>query len=157
MKVENTNKVKIHYKGTLSDGQVFDSSEGRDPLEFQVGAKQVIPGFEEAVLGMTKGEKKTITIPSEKAYGPIRAEMVQEVPKKELPQGMEIKVGTMLMLQTPQGQQMPVKVAKVSDETVTMDLNHPLAGKDLTFEIEVVDVQEGGEVKEHVHSENCNH
>ena len=139
-KAEKGKTVHIHYKGTFSDGKVFDSSEGRDPLAFGLGAGQVIPGFEKAVEGMEVGEKKTVTIKSEDAYGPVRPEMSQEVPRDQLPKDQEPKVGMHLVMQTPEGMQVPARIAKVAEDKVTIDLNHPLAGKDLTFDIELVKV-----------------
>ncbi len=134
--------VTLHYKGTLSDGQVFDESTGRTPLTFEAGAGQVIPGFDKAVDGMKIGDKKTFTIPTEEAYGPIHAELMKEFPRKNLPEGLEPKVGMQLAMHGPQGQPIPVMIAKVSAETITIDLNHPLAGKDLTFEIEIVAIND---------------
>ena len=141
MKAENGKAVKIHYKGTLKDGSVFDSSEGRDPLQFVIGAKMVIPGFDNAVNGMEKGETKTVTLPVEEAYGAINADLMKEVPRDQLPKEPEPQVGMQLMMQTPQGA-FPVKIAKVADDKVTLDLNHPLAGKELTFEITLEDVMD---------------
>ncbi len=140
MAITDGNTVKVDYKGTLADGEVFDSSEGKDPISFKVGDKQVIPGFEDAVRGMKKGESKKVTIPADNAYGQPRDELVQEVPKERLPEG--VKEGMVLGVQLPNGQQVPARVVKVTDKSGTIDLNHPLAGKDLTFEITVVDVSE---------------
>jgi FKBP-type peptidyl-prolyl cis-trans isomerase 2 len=140
MAIKDGDKVKIHYKGTLDDGTVFDSSEGRDPLEFEVGSKQVIPGFEKAVKGMKKGDKKTFKIDCKDAYGEPNPAMVQSIPRDKLPADQEPKEGMMVGIGLPNGQQMPAKITKVTDKEVTMDLNHPLAGKNLTFEIELVSV-----------------
>lgn len=137
--IEAGKTVKVHYKGTLNDGQVFDCSEGREPLEFQVGAGQVIPGFDAAIQQMDVGGTKTITIPSEQAYGEVRPEMVALVPLDQFPEDMEPQVGQTLQLQTPQGA-LPVQVINVQEEGVTLDGNHPLAGEDLTFELTVVEV-----------------
>lgn len=137
--IEPGKTVKVHYKGTLNDGEVFDSSEGRDPLEFQVGAGQVIPGFDAAIQQMDVGGTKTITIPSEQAYGEVRPEMVALVPLTQFPEGIDPQVGQTLQLQTPQGA-LPVQVINVQEEGVTLDGNHPLAGEDLTFELTVVEV-----------------
>ncbi|MGF1515470.1 MAG: peptidylprolyl isomerase [Elainellaceae cyanobacterium] len=137
--IEPGKTVKVHYKGTLNDGEVFDSSEGRDPLEFQVGSGQVIPGFDAAIQQMDAGDNKTITIPSDQAYGEVRPEMVATVPHAQFPEGMNPEVGQTLQLQTPQGA-LPVQVINVQEEGVTIDGNHPLAGEDLTFELTVVDV-----------------
>lgn len=141
MAVKANDKVKVHYKGTLSDGQVFDSSEGRDPLEFTVGAGQVIPGFENGILGMEIDESKTIEIPSAEAYGEPKAEMIQEVPMSQLPEEIKPEVGMQLMTQTPDGQQIPLVVTEVKEDTITVDANHPLAGKDLTFELTLVGIE----------------
>lgn len=131
--------VRIHYKGTLEDGTVFDSSQGREPLEFTLGTGQVIPGFEQAVQGMTPGDKKAVTIPSEEAYGPRRDEQVMTVNRGDFPPHIEPEVGQQLQLQ--QGaQSMVVRVAEVSDSQVKLDGNHPLAGQDLTFELELVEI-----------------
>lgn len=141
MAVKANDKVKVHYKGTLSDGQVFDSSEGRDPLEFTVGTGQVIPGFENGILGMEIDESKTIEIPSAEAYGEPKAEMIQEVPMSQLPEEIKPEVGMQLMTQTPDGQQIPLVVTEVKEDTITVDANHPLAGKDLTFELTLVGIE----------------
>lgn len=131
--------VRIHYKGTLGDGTVFDSSQGREPLEFTLGTGQVIPGFEQAVQGMTPGDKKAVTIPSEEAYGPRRDEQVMTVNRGDFPPHIEPEVGQQLQLQ--QGDQsVVVRVTEVSDSQVKLDANHPLAGEDLTFELELVEV-----------------
>lgn len=132
--------VRIHYTGTLDDGSVFDSSRQRDPLEFTLGAGQVIPGFDAAVTGMNVGDTKTTTIPPENAYGPHNPEGLQPFPKDKFPEDMEIAPGTRLQLQTPEGQPMMVTVAEVNEEEVILDANHPLAGKDLTFEVELVEI-----------------
>jgi len=132
--------VRIHYTGTLKDGSVFDSSEGRDPLEFQLGSGQVIPGFDEGVSGMEVGEKKTVEIPCDQAYGPIHPEAMQDVPRAEIPDDIPLDLGTQLQMQAPNGQTMMVTVANVTDEKVTLDANHPLAGKDLTFALELVEI-----------------
>lgn len=132
--------VRIHYTGTLKDGSVFDSSDGRDPLEFQLGSGQVIPGFDDGVTGMSVGEKKTIEIPCDQAYGPINPAMMQDVPRKDIPDHIPLDLGTQLQMQAPNGQAMMVTVAQVTDETVTLDANHPMAGKDLTFALELVEI-----------------
>jgi FKBP-type peptidyl-prolyl cis-trans isomerase 2 len=138
--IEKGKKVKIHYKGTLTDGNVFDSSEGRDPLEFEMGAGNVIPGFEKGVADMKVGEKKTINIPCAEAYGEQRDEMKMEVERTQLPPEMEPQVGMGLQMQTPEGQAIPVQIVAVTDKTVTIDANHPLAGQDLTFELELIEI-----------------
>jgi peptidylprolyl isomerase len=132
--------VRIHYTGTLQDGSVFDSSEGRDPLEFQLGSGQVIPGFDDGVTGMAAGDKKTIEIPCDQAYGAINPAAMQDVPRAEIPDHIPLDLGTQLQVQAGNGQTMMVVVANVTDETVTLDANHPLAGKDLTFALELVEI-----------------
>ncbi|WGW04873.1 FKBP-type peptidyl-prolyl cis-trans isomerase [Tropicibacter oceani] len=132
--------VRIHYTGTLNDGSTFDSSAGRDPLEFQIGSGQVIPGFDSAVSGMTVGEKKQVEIPADQAYGQPNPQAMQAVPRAEIPADIPLEVGTQLQVQTPTGQVMPVTVTEVTETEVTLDANHPLAGKDLTFDIELVEI-----------------
>ena len=132
--------VRIHYTGTLSDGSTFDSSEGRDPLEFKLGAGQVIPGFDKAVTGMSVGDSQTVEIPSEDAYGAHDPNGRQGFPRDQVPENVPIDVGTRLQLSGPQGQPIMVTVAEVTETEVILDANHPLAGKDLTFEIELVDI-----------------
>ena len=127
--------VKVHYTGTLADGTQFDSSVGRDPLEFTVGAGQMIPGFDRAVVGMKVGEKKTITIPAADAYGEYDPEMVKDVPRSDLPDSIDPEVG----MQLRAGNSL-VTITAVTDDSVTIDFNHQLAGKDLTFEIELVSI-----------------
>lgn len=132
--------VKIHYTGTLEDGTEFDSSAGREPLEFALGGGQVIPGFDSAVDGMAVGENKTVTIPAGEAYGDRHDQLVQEVPKSALPSEMEPSVGMQLQSQSPDGQVMNLVITEVADESVTVDANHPLAGQELTFAIELVEI-----------------
>ena len=136
--VKTGDTVRIHYTGTLSDGQTFDSSEGRDPLEFTVGSGQIIPGLDAALPGMEVGEKKTVDVPSDEAYGPIDPGARQAVPREGIPDDIPLDIGTQLQVQTPQGQAMPVTVVEVTEEQVVLDANHPLAGRDLTFAIELV-------------------
>jgi len=141
--IGNNDKVSLDYEGRLESGEVFDSSKHGDhshPLEFTVGAGMVIPGFEQAVLGMEKDQEKEFTIESEQAYGSYNDLLKQKVPRNVLPQDQEPKEGMVLIVQTPEGQ-VPVKIIKVDKETVTIDLNHPLAGKKLIFKIKIVDVQ----------------
>jgi FKBP-type peptidyl-prolyl cis-trans isomerase 2 len=140
MTIENGQKVKIHYTGTLDDGSQFDSSAGREPLEFEMGAGMVIPGFEAGVQAMEVGEKKSIHIPAVEAYGEKREEMVMEFERTQLPEGLEPEVGMGLQMQGPQGQPVPVQIAAVTETTVTIDANHPLAGQNLNFELELVSV-----------------
>ena len=131
-------KVKVHYEGTFEDGMVFDSSEGRDPLEFTLGENQVIPGFENGVVGMEPEEAKTVNIPVDEAYGPRREELVREIPRSQFPEDMNPEVGQQLQMRRPDGQAMMVIVADVAEENVTLDANHPLAGKNLAFNIKLV-------------------
>ena len=132
--------VRIHYTGTLDDGTQFDSSEGRDPLEFALGGGQVIPGFDSAVDGMTVGESKSVTIAPEQAYGERHEQLVQQVPKSALPEEMKPEVGMQLQSQSPDGQVMNLVVTEVEEATITVDANHPLAGQALTFAIELVEI-----------------
>ncbi|HEY9728804.1 MAG TPA: peptidylprolyl isomerase [Chroococcales cyanobacterium] len=132
--------VKIHYTGKLDDGTVFDSSADREPLEFTLSGGQVIPGFEQAVVGMAPGESKTEKIPMEQAYGPYRQEMVIQVNREQLPPDLDPEVGLQLQIQQPNGQAIPVLVTEVTNAKVTLDANHPLAGEDLTFDIELVEI-----------------
>lgn len=138
--VKNGDTVKIHYKGTLEDGTVFDQSEGRGPLEFKVGEQRVIPGFENAVMGMKVGDAKTTTIPCAEAYGEKREDLLIKAPRDKMPAGHEPQVGDQLQMTTPQGQPVPVRIVEVGEEEITLDANHPLAGKDLTFALEVVEI-----------------
>ncbi len=130
--------VAIHYTGTLLDGSTFDSSEGRDPLEFVVGSGQIIPGLDVALPGMAVGDKKTVQIECAQAYGPINPEMRQAVPREGIPPEIPLEVGTQLQMQTQTGQPLPVMVVEVDEATVTLDANHPLAGKDLIFDFELM-------------------
>ncbi len=132
--------VHIHYTGRLDDGTVFDTSENRDPLGFVLGEGKVIPGFEAAVQGMAEGEQKTATIESEQAYGPRRDELLLEVERERMPDDLEPEVGQPLQMQTADGQTVQVTIVKVEEEQVVLDANHPLAGKDLTFDIELVKI-----------------
>ena len=131
--------VRIHYTGTLNDGTQFDSSAGRDPLEFETGSGMVIPGFDSAVRDMNVGGKKTVTIPAAEAYGEAREEMIGNLPKDRFPPEMELAVGMQLQMMGPQGP-LGVVVNAITDEFVTIDANHPMAGKDLTFTLELVEV-----------------
>lgn len=133
-------KVKVHYTGKLVDGAVFDSSVEREPLEFELGAGMMIPGFDKAVHGMKVGDKITTNIAADEAYGQKNTEMVIEVPKEQLPEDLKPEVGQQLAMQQPNGQSIPVVVTKVEDEKVEIDANHPLAGKDLVFDIELVEI-----------------
>jgi len=132
--------VRIHYTGTLDDGTQFDSSAGREPLEFAIGGGQVIPGFDSAVDGMAVGENKTVTIPPDEAYGQRHDQLVQQVSRSALPDDMEPAVGLQLQSQSPDGQVMNLVVTEVADESITVDANHPLSGQALTFAIELVEI-----------------
>jgi len=132
--------VKIHYTGTLADGTTFDTSAGHDPLTFLIGGEQVIAGFEEAVLGMSAGESKTVTIPAEKAYGSYDEALVIQAPLAHIPPDMDPQVGQRLQMGGPGGELVQVVVSEVSSTHVTLDANPPLAGKDLTFQIELVSI-----------------
>jgi FKBP-type peptidyl-prolyl cis-trans isomerase 2 len=134
------NTVQIHYTGTLNDGSVFDTSEGRAPLSFTLGAGEIIPGLDAAIDGMEVGEKKSVTIPSDEAYGDYQPEARQAVPRESIPDHIPLDPGTMLQMQTPDGRAVAVTVAEADEASVTLDANHPLAGKDLTFDVEVVRV-----------------
>jgi peptidylprolyl isomerase len=138
--VQNGDKVRVHYHGKLRSGETFDSSEGRDPLEFTVGGGQVIPGFDQGVMGMQVGDKRTVEIDVENAYGEKSEEMVIEFPKNQFPPEMQAEVGMQLMMNNGQGQQFPVTIAEVREDTVMLDANHPLAGQDLIFDIELVEI-----------------
>ncbi|SNS97298.1 FKBP-type peptidyl-prolyl cis-trans isomerase [Antarctobacter heliothermus] len=138
--VKSGDTVRIHYTGTLTDGTKFDSSEGRDPLEFTVGEGQIIPGLEQAIPGMAVGDKKTVAVPAENAYGDTNPDARQDVPRAEIPDDIPLDLGTQLQVQAPDGQVLPVTVVAVTEEVVTLDANHPLAGKDLTFDIELVEI-----------------
>ncbi|MBT8086989.1 MAG: peptidylprolyl isomerase [Gammaproteobacteria bacterium] len=132
--------VRIHYTGTLEDGTQFDSSSGRDPLEFALGGGQVIPGFDSAVDGMTVGDSKTVTIQPDDAYGQRHEQLIQQVPKSALPEDMTPEVGMALQSQSPDGQTMNLVVVGVEEDSITLDANHPLSGQALTFEIELVEI-----------------
>ncbi len=140
MKAKINDKVKVHYTGKLTTGEVFDSSQGRAPLEFTVGGGQMIKGFDEAVNGMAVNEQKTVTIPSNEAYGDKNDALVQQIPKDQLPADMQPEVGQKLMATNDLGHQTQVLVTAVSEEAITIDANHELAGKDLVFDIELVEI-----------------
>lgn len=132
--------VRIHYTGTLEDGTQFDSSAGRDPLEFALGSGQVIAGFDTAVDGMSVGESKSVTIPPEEAYGERHDQLVQQVPKSALPDEIDPAVGMQLQSRSPEGQVMNLVVTEVDEQSITVDGNHPLAGHNLNFDIELVEI-----------------
>lgn len=134
-------KVKVHYHGRLRTGETFDSSQGRDPLEFTIGAGQMIKRFDDGVKGMQVGDKKTVEINADDAYGQKEADNLIEFPKDQFPPNTEPEVGAQLMLSNDDGQQFPVVIAEVKEESVILDANHPLAGQDLIFDIEMVDIQ----------------
>lgn len=136
--VKSGDNVSIHYTGTLADGSVFDSSEGRDPLQFEVGSGQIIPGLDKALPGMAVGEKKQVEVPADEAYGQPMEEACQAVPREQIPADIPLELGARLQMQTADGQAVPVVVTELSDDSVTLDANHPLAGQDLTFDIELV-------------------
>jgi peptidylprolyl isomerase len=142
MAPKSGDKVRVHYKGTLEDGSVFDSSEGRDPLEFEVGSGQVIPGFDSAVTELEVGNSTTVSIAAADAYGDRVDEAVQEVPLSAFPEAPE--EGMMVELQAPDGRRLAAVVNTVGEENVELDFNHPLAGKDLTFDIELVEIVDDG-------------
>ena len=131
--------VRVHYRGTLDDGSVFDSSEGRDPLEFRLGSGQVIPGFDDAVTGMSVGDERTVTIPADQAYGNHRADLVLVVGRENLPADMSVDIGDRLQLEQA-GHTFVVMVTDITDERVTLDANHPLAGQNLTFALQLVEI-----------------
>ncbi|TYP00342.1 peptidylprolyl isomerase [Geothermobacter ehrlichii] len=140
-KAEAGDTVTVNYVGRLADGTVFDSSEGRDPLKFIVGRKEVIVGFDRAALGMVAGEKKTVTIPCDEAYGPVHEKLIETVERSMLPDDIELVEGGQLQVTRQDGQVMYFMIDALTDETVTLNANHPLAGKDLTFEIEMLDIK----------------
>ena len=130
--------VRMNYTGTLNNGETFDSSEGRDPLEFVVGSGQIISGLDAAIAGMAVGDKKDVNVPCAQAYGETNPDARQAVPREQIPAEIPLEVGTQLQMQTPQGQVVPVTVAEVTEAEVTLGANHPLAGQDLNFAIEIV-------------------
>jgi len=140
MQAKRGDTVHVHYRGTLDDGSEFDSSSGGEPISFTIGSGQVIPGFESAVEGMTPGEKKTSRFEVDDAYGERRDELVFQVPRDQMPDGEEVEVGDMLQVGFPDGGTAAVTVASLDEESVTLDANHPLAGKPLTFELELVSI-----------------
>lgn len=140
--VKSGDKVKVHYHGKLTNGETFDSSEGRAPLEFEVGSGMVIKGFDDGVTGMQVGDKKTINIPFSEAYGPRNPEMVIEMPKDRFPPDMQLEQGMPLMMSDGSGQNFQVTVVEIKPESVTLDANHPLAGQDLVFDLELMEIVE---------------
>lgn len=138
--VKANDTVKVHYTGRLSDGTVFDSSLSREPLEFTIGQKMVIPGFEEGMIGMTAGETRTVAITSQDAYGPYLEDLVGSIKRTQIPPNIDLQVGGILQMQTPDGGTMLVVVKALTDDAITLDANHPLAGKDLSFEINLLEI-----------------
>lgn len=139
-KAEESNKVRVHYTGSLDDGSVFDSSRERDPLEFTIGSNEIIPAVENAVKGMEEGEEKQVKVAPEEAYGERNEQAIMDVSKEQLPKDMEIQVGMVLQGSTQQGDTMRLRVTEINDDSVTVDANHPLAGQNLNFELELVEV-----------------
>ena len=141
--VKKGDKIKVHYHGKLTSGETFDSSAGREPLEFEVGSGMVIKGFDEGVTGIVVGDKKTINIPYDEAYGARNPEMLIDMPKDRFPADMELETGMPLMMSDGQGQQFQVTVTEIKEATVMLDANHPLAGQDLVFDLELVEIVGG--------------
>ena len=154
-KVENGMFVSVTYTGTLENGEVFDTSEGSRPLEFRTGSGHLIKGFEDAVMGMSLNEKKEFTLKPDEAYGMRDENQVHAFPRSELPAGMKPKLGDNVAFSTPEGQRIPAKLIKMDDETLTFDLNHPLAGESLTFAIEVVGISETPTQESHGCGSGC--
>ena len=138
--VKSGDKVRVHYHGKLSDGSTFDSSEGRDPLEFEVGSGSVIVGFDIGVTGMQVGEKKTVSIPVEDAYGPKQDDMIMEFSRDRFPEDMVPEIGMQLNMSNGAGQNFPVVIREVEESTVLLDANHPLAGEELVFDLELIEI-----------------
>lgn len=134
--------VRVHYMGKLDDGTVFDTTMTHEPVEFTIGTRQVIPGFEQAVIGLEPGESVTVRVPALKAFGAYRPEMVQSVHPSQLPNGLEPEVGQQLQIPRSDGNPFLVRVTEVSDASITLDANHPLAGQDLTFNVRLVEIKE---------------
>ena len=138
--VQKGDRIRVHYHGKLTNGETFDSSEGRAPLEFVVGAGQMIKGFDDAVVGMELGEKKTVNIAAIDAYGEHKDDQVIEFPRNQFPKDLKPEIGMQLTMTNGQGQQFPVTIAEVKDETVVLDANHFLAGKELVFDITIAEI-----------------
>lgn len=136
--VKHGDTVQVHYHGKLGDGSTFDSSAGREPLEFEVGSGMVIPGFDAGVTGMVVGDKKTIVIPADQAYGPKMDDRIMDFPRAQFPPDMVPEMGMQLAMSNGSGQQIPVRIIEVKEEVVTLDANHPLAGEALHFDLELV-------------------
>lgn len=144
--VKSGDTIKVHYHGKLTTGETFDSSEGREPLEFKVGSGMVIRGFDDGVTGMAIGEKKTIHIPVDEAYGPKNPDMIIPMPKERFPENMTIEVGMPLGMSDQHGQQFQVVVTEIQDTVIMLDANHPLAGQDLIFDLELVEIVGGSPI-----------
>lgn len=153
-KVQDGDYVTVHYTGKLSNGEVFDSSHGKQPMEIQVGAGTVIPGFDNALKGMEENETKNCTISAEDGYGNYDENLKRSFQRKDLPEGMDPKVGDMLALKTPSGEQVPVRVSETTEAEIEVDMNHPLAGKALDFEIQVTKISDSPN-QEHNHGTGC--
>ena len=136
--------VRMHYSGSFADGTQFDSSQGRDPLEFQLGPGQIIPGLDNALQGMAEGDTKQVVVEPAEAYGDRDPARIQAVPREQIPDHIPVDPGTQLQMQTPDGQTLPVIVTEANDSEVTLDANHPLAGQQLTFDVELVEIKEAG-------------
>ncbi len=139
--VQGNETVKLHYTGKLNDGQVFDSSVQREPLEVKLGEGRLIPGFEKGLVDMKVNEKKTITIPKDEAYGDVQKELFQKIPNDNLPQEIKPEVGMGLVSKNPDGSERQLRIADVKDDFIIVDANHPLAGQDLTFELELLEIK----------------
>ena len=139
-KPENGDVVRVHYTGRLTDGTEFDSSAGREPLQFEIGSGQIIEGLDRQIADMEEGAKQTVTVPAADAYGERRPEQVQEIPRSAIPAEIQPTAGMQLQATTQAGQPVPIVVVDVSEETVTVDANHPLAGRDLVFDVELVEI-----------------
>ncbi len=132
--------VKVHYRGSLTNGTVFDSSEGKNPLQFELGKGMVIVGFDNGVKGMSIGEKKTVQIPVNEAYGPKQSQLIIDVNKKDIPSDIDPKIGMQLHMTTNNGDPIPVTIAEIKEASIVLDANHPLAGEDLIFDIELIEI-----------------
>ena len=143
-KAKEGDVVKVHYTGKLKDESIFDSSQDADPLEVTLGTGQVIPGFEKAVVGMGVGDSKTVEIAAEDAYGSYREELVVEIDKERIPGELSVEVGQQLVLRQAEGPPIRVKVADMTEQSVTLDANHPLAGQDLIFEVQLIEIVSSG-------------
>jgi len=144
MSIKNGDSISLDYEGKLEDGTVFDSSKHGDhshPLEFKVGEGMIIPGFEKEILGLKVGDEKTFKIPAKEAYGELQEELKQKIPKDAFPKDKEVKAGMVILLNAPTGEQIPVKIDSVTENEIVVDLNHPLAGKDLIFSIKILEIK----------------